>query len=351
MKRRPRSHGGRYGAVAAVAALALAAAGCGSAAHVNSSSSGGGASFFKGKTLILVVPYSPGGGYDQWARLMAPYLKKYLDVGKVEVQNKPGSGGLIGTNAIYTAKPDGLTIGDTNAGGDVFNAMAGRSGVNFDVTKMTWIGRPDNDPHVIAVHPSGNYPDFASMVKSKSTIKSLATGKGSSDYNAAVITYNAFKVPFHMVAAFSGSKDEKAAFLRGDGQAISLSASDVAQMGGKAKVVVLAANQPFAQLPGVPTVIQEAQQLNLSSDTAAALTAMADVMDLGHAFIGPPGIPAARVTALRDAFQKALNDPQFQAAAKKGGLYLGLESGQDLTTAVADAMQHKDALKPLLQSH
>ncbi|HEU5348476.1 MAG TPA: hypothetical protein VFU63_07665, partial [Ktedonobacterales bacterium] len=50
------------------------------------------AQFYKGKTVQIIVPYSPGGGYDQWARLLAPYLQKYLGAGKVEVVNAPGGG-------------------------------------------------------------------------------------------------------------------------------------------------------------------------------------------------------------------------------------------------------------------
>ncbi|MCL6592696.1 MAG: hypothetical protein K6T31_01850, partial [Alicyclobacillus sp.] len=51
--------------------------------------------FYQGKTLQIIVPYAPGGGYDQWARLLAPYLQKSLHLAKVEVVNAPGGGGLV----------------------------------------------------------------------------------------------------------------------------------------------------------------------------------------------------------------------------------------------------------------
>src|SRR6185312_5463053 len=111
-----------------------------------------------------------------------------------------------------------------------------------DVTKYSWIGRPDNDPHVIAVR-TGTYPTFDALASQTGTIKALATGKGSSDYNSAVIVYNAFKVPFQMVAAFSGSSDEKAAFLSGEGATASLSSSDIAALAGKASPVLLVSSR------------------------------------------------------------------------------------------------------------
>lgn len=315
-----------------------------------SSTSQSAASFYKGKTLQILVPYSPGGGYDQWARLLAPYLQKYLGVAKAEVVNVPGGGGLVGTNQIYNAKPDGLTIGDTNAGGDVFDQIDGAAGMKFDVTKMTWLGRPDNDPHVIAVHMKGPYQSFSDLEHAKTTIKALATGKGSSDYNAAVITFNAFNVPYTMVAAFSGSSQEKATFLSGNGDTISLSASDVAHIPNQAKVVVLQSSKPFDKLPNTPTVVQLAQQVGLSQDKINALQAMTGIMDLGHAFIAPPGIPADRVAFLRKAFQEAMSDPGLVAAAQKAKLYVGYESGDELTQIAQQGVQEASVLKPLLQA-
>ncbi|MCL6598147.1 MAG: hypothetical protein K6T81_05340 [Alicyclobacillus macrosporangiidus] len=355
-------------AVLSLAALVGSLAGCGSqqasssggssapqngnssnTASTGSSSASSGYDFYKGKTLQIIVPYSPGGGYDQWARLIAPYMQKYLGTSKVEVVNVDGGGGLVGTNQIYAAKPDGLTIGDTNAGGDVFDQIAGAPGMQFDVSKFNWIGRPDDDPHIIAVHPEGPYKTFEDLEHAKETVKALATGKGSSDYNSAVITFNAFHIPHTMVAAFSGSKDEKAAFLRGNGDTCSLSASDVKQIADKSKVVVLQSTRPFDKLPGVPTVIDLAKQAGLSQDKIDGLTAMANVMDMGHAFFAPPGVPADRLAALREAFQKSLQDPAFQAEATKAGLYLGYASGDDLEKMTQDALSNATLLKPLLK--
>jgi tripartite-type tricarboxylate transporter receptor subunit TctC len=333
---------------AALFLVTVSAAACHSGG-ASSASGTSGASFYQGKTLKFIVPYAPGGGYDQWPRVLEPYLKKYLGVASIQIMNVAGGGGLIGTSQIYHAKPDGLTIGDTNAGGDVFDQMDNAAGYDTDVTKYGWIGRPDDDPHVIAVR-NGNYGSFSALAAQKDTIKALATGKGSSDYNAAVIVYNAFSIPFQMVAAFSGSSAEKAAFLSGEGATASLSSSDIAATSGKAKAVLLVSARTFGKLPDVPTVIQAAQQRGLSSSTVAALTALSEVMDLGHAFFAPPGVPAAQLAALRTAFAKAMQDPGALAAARQAGLYPGYESGQQLTTATEAALAKKSLFTNLLQT-
>jgi tripartite-type tricarboxylate transporter receptor subunit TctC len=350
MQRRPARRRAWWTAAALTLTAGLAAA-CGTGNSGTASGSGGGSpsSFYSGQTLTVVVPYGPGGGYDQWARIMSPYLKKYLGVDEVKIQNVPGGGGLIGTNQVYSAKPDGLTIGDTNAGGDVFDQMDQADGYEADVTKMSWIGRPDDDPHVIATRDA-DHRTFDGLVSSTRQIKALATGKGSSDYNSAVIIYNAFHVPFQMVAAFSGSSEEKAAFLSGEGATASLSASDIAAIKGKASPVVVVSKQTFNKLPNTPTVIEEAKKHNLSADRIKALTALSDVMDLGHAFFAPPGVPADRLQALRTAFQKTMQDKDMLAAAEKAGLYAGFESGQDLTQAAKDALGQKALFTDLLKT-
>ncbi|HEY7299728.1 MAG TPA: tripartite tricarboxylate transporter substrate-binding protein [Xanthobacteraceae bacterium] len=119
--------------------------------------------FYAGKTLTIIVPAAPGGGYDLWPRLMSPYLQKYLGVAQVKIENRPGGGGLVGTNAIYSSPADGLTIADTNAAGDVFAEMAKTPGVGFQTVKLNWIGRPDDDPHIIAVHPDSRYKTFGDI--------------------------------------------------------------------------------------------------------------------------------------------------------------------------------------------
>jgi hypothetical protein len=70
------------------------------------------APYYQGKVLTVIVPYSPGGGYDRMARVLAKYLPKYLPgAPNVIVQNMPGAASMIGTNYMYNqAKPDGLTI-------------------------------------------------------------------------------------------------------------------------------------------------------------------------------------------------------------------------------------------------
>src|ERR671919_428004 len=74
------------------------------------------ANFYQGKTITMVVSSTTGGGYDLWARFVAPYIVKYIPGSpSIVVQNMPGAGNIIGANYVYgIAKPDGLTLKTIN---------------------------------------------------------------------------------------------------------------------------------------------------------------------------------------------------------------------------------------------
>src|SRR5690606_33802005 len=64
---------------------------------------------FPEKPVVIIVPYSPGGGSDNVSRAMARHLSETWKQ-SVVVENKPGADGLIATNETIRAKPDGYTL-------------------------------------------------------------------------------------------------------------------------------------------------------------------------------------------------------------------------------------------------
>jgi hypothetical protein len=97
--------------------------------------------FYRGKTIRLVVGYAPGGSFDLHARVLARYLSQYVPGNpNVIVENKPGAGGFVATNLVYASEPkDGTVINLVGAGLPLQQAL-GKEGIQFDVTKMSWLG-------------------------------------------------------------------------------------------------------------------------------------------------------------------------------------------------------------------
>ena len=108
-------------------------------------------SFYKGKTIRIIVGFSAGGGFDTYARALARHLSRHIAGNPaVVVENMAGAGSLIAANHVYNvAKPDGLTMGHF-IGGLLLGQVLGQKGVEFDARKFEYIGAPTTD-HVICV--------------------------------------------------------------------------------------------------------------------------------------------------------------------------------------------------------
>src|SRR6267378_3954532 len=89
------------------------------------------ADFYKGRTVFIMIGYSPGGGYDLYARVLAQHLGKHIPGNPTVVpQNMPGAGSIKAANYVFSVAPkDGTVIG-TFARGMAGAALIGQT--NFD---------------------------------------------------------------------------------------------------------------------------------------------------------------------------------------------------------------------------
>src|SRR5215471_10197981 len=109
-------------------------------------------SYYKGKTVRIIVGASAGGGYDTYSRTIARHIGKHIPGNPTfVVENMPGAGFLISANYMYNiAKPDGLTIGHF-IGGLFLQQLLEKPGIEFDATKFEFIGVPAQDSSVFGI--------------------------------------------------------------------------------------------------------------------------------------------------------------------------------------------------------
>jgi tripartite-type tricarboxylate transporter receptor subunit TctC len=132
---------------------------------------------FPAKSIRIIVPYSPGGASDVTMRAMATEMSKQLGQ-TVYVENKPGAGGIIGSQEAARAHPDGYTLLAGNNGTHVVNPLI-RSDLPYDAVKdFTPIALVAQTPLFIVVNPAlkiDNLAQFVAYARSKPEKVSFAS--------------------------------------------------------------------------------------------------------------------------------------------------------------------------------
>lgn len=332
--------------------MALLATGCDSAGTSTEAAGGGGGgdcSVFEGETVKLVVPYSPGGGYDAYARMVAPHLAKELGA-KVVIENQDGAGGLLAINNLMAAKPDGTRLAIMNGVGVAGGALADAEGVRFDLEDLSMIGRVAEQKPVFVVGGGTDYKTVEDVQAGKG-FRFASTGPGAADFVNAQMLMQILGIDGRVVTGFEGSDESELAVVRGDvdGQTGDLdSRIDAIEAGDQRPMLVIDAKRA-KELPDVPAL----PELDLNQQEQALAESLIDLSAFGRPIVGPPGLPKDRLNCLRQALQRAVESPKLLAEADKQQRPLTWLSGAELDERVkrlADAPEDfKRGLKDAYQ--
>ncbi len=296
---------------------------------------------------------SAGGGYDTYARQVAPYVQKYLGA-TVIIKNSPGAGHIIGANEVYAAKPDGLTIGTFNTA-LIFSQLVGAEGMQFDLTKYTWIAKMASDNRVFLVGTKTPYKTIDDVVKSSQTTPIVMSSAGlSSAANLdAILLQQVLGFKAKMIAGYTGN-DSDLAILRGEVEGEIGSASSLAHFvdSGDGRIILQIGDKKDPTIKGDVPLLKDIAPANKK--------AIADLLlvdaSIGRLVAAPPGVPEARRQALVQAFQKAMADPDYLAAMQKQQLPVDPTFGDAVGNLIKSALTHtpedmkilKDVLGPAL---
>jgi tripartite-type tricarboxylate transporter receptor subunit TctC len=266
---------------------------------------GASAAGFPEKDVTFIIPYSPGGGMDTTARAIARVMGKHLpnDVNVVP-KNVPGAGGNKGYNELLRSAPDGYTICVVNFPGAAIPQLVGKEGA-IDTSKFAWVGQMSTSAYVLAV--SGKTDTFKSLDDIKNlgrAAKMTHTGFGSTSYAAAGVIKDVVGFEAIPLTGYKSSKDYILGMIRGDGDATVAPVQTFYKFVKSGDVRVLMTFEAKSTIDGVPT----ARELGYP-----------DLEGLGvyRLVAAPPGTPKAVLQVLSDAMQKAMQDPETQAWAKK----------------------------------
>jgi len=257
----------------------------------------------------LVVTHGPGGSTDLAARLIQPYLAKYLGV-PIVVDNMEGAGGNLARSYVFKQPPDGQILLVSQQPSMSSGQLV--SGGRFETLKFVHVFNiAGRNYDCVAVPVNSPFKTIAD-IKKASTVKPLTSsgsGIGTNAYVLAMLLKSKGGINLTYVPYNSGS--EAAVAVAGAQTQMGTGSIDAflpLQKQNKLRILAVAGPQRDTSLPDVQTLTELGfPEIKLDQMTGV---------------FAPPGLPPDKLQVLVTAFQKAAADKDFIAVAAKGGLTL-----------------------------
>ena len=309
------------------AVLGVAVAGAGPARAVD---------FSDGKTITIVVGFTPGGGYDQLARFAARHLPRFL-AGRptIVVQNLPGAGSLVATTQLYNNAPrNGTTLG-VIGGGTVIEPMLGNVQARYDPREFGWIGGRSGDHFMCTLWRDAPVSTIDEAKRREVVVGSTGTGSRTMTFPNALNDLVGTK--FRIVQGYPGGNEISMAMEKREvdgfcGWAISAIRQRAPHGLAENKLQFLThfALEKHPDCPDVPLAM-DLPPTELGKRAIEFLTADAV---LAWPMMTPPGVPPERIEELRRGFDAMMADPQARAEAAKENMEIAPVSGAAMAAFV-----------------
>ena len=291
---------------------------------------------FKGKTVSVYIGFG-AGGYDNYGRIIARHMGRHIP-GQPDLvpMNMPGAGSM--KLALYlrdVAPKDGTAFGIIDRGLFIIPLVDPRS-PKIDFSKMSWIGSVTEDNMICVAWHTSKIKTFEDLQRQEMVAGGIS--RADISYTSVALLRNMFGAKLKFVSGYPGGNDISLALERGEVEgrcAWSLSSVLSTRPTWLADKTIVPLVQyglkRYPALPDVPTVMELAD-----TDRKKAIVRFLFIsLTAGRPFVGPPGIPADRLKALRDAFMQTTADPEFLADAKKSGIEVSAIDGE----AVEDVLR------------
>jgi tripartite-type tricarboxylate transporter receptor subunit TctC len=298
--------------------------------------------FYKGKTLEIYVGYGPGGGYDQYGRLLARHIGKHLPGNpSTIVRNMPGAGSAKLASYMHDVAPkDGLQIGaiaSTVAFDPLLGSEGGENSVKFDPRELNWLGSMDAfTPIGVSWHTSG-IKTIDDAKKKEVLVGSSGSGDSSAVYPK--LLNGMIGTKFKILTGYRGSNDITLAMERGELPAFvgwywyGLKTTKGQWLKDKtANLFLQIGLEPDPEMQGVPWVLDI---LPTEADKQVFRVVLANLA-FSRPVVAPPGVPEDRLAALAKAIEETTNDKDFLAEAEKQTMSVKYYSREKIAALLKD---------------
>jgi tripartite-type tricarboxylate transporter receptor subunit TctC len=303
---------------------------------------------YRDRTVTIYAAGSTGGGYDFYARLLARHLGAHLPGNPiVVVKNMPGAGGVLLANYLAgRASRDGTEIGALEHG-TAFTSLLTRSHVDFDATKLGWLGSMDQFTPIVAVWHTVPVYSADDLTSHSINVGTSGAGSTTSGYPRALNAILGTKMK--VIGGYPGSAEINLAIERGELDGVASWCWTCAKAekpdwiaDHKLRVVVqlAAVGDPELTRMKIPTVFERAK----TDERRRMLDIVFGSVAMSRPFAAPPSLPAERLALLRAAFAAAVKDPALVADAAAKSFLVHFVSAQAVEDIVTKAFATDPAL-------
>lgn len=291
--------------------------------------------FYRGRTIFVIAGYTPGGGYDLYARLLAKHLGDHI-AGHPSVipQNMPGAGSLKAANYVYSVAPrDGTVIG-IFAHGMGSAPLLGQA--SFDARKFTWLGSMTRDVMTCISWKDSPVKSWSDIGTRQFLAGGVAAGNAPDIY--AKLFRNLFGANIRLATGFPGTSEIALAMQRHEVDGLcgiawsTLKGQHESWIADKSIHVLLQiaeTREPeLARIPSAMDLVRESWQRQVLDFVIASQT-------MARPFAAPPGVAPERKAILRNAFVQTMRDPAFLADSRKLQLDIDPVDGEQIDAIIA----------------
>ena len=294
--------------------------------------------FYRGKSIRFLVGYGAGTGYDVYMRVVQRHIGAHIP-GKPNIipENMPGAGGLVMTNYLYNVAPrDGTAIGMPSRD-LVTEPLYGNQEARYDAQKFGWIGSVSADVATCLGWRASGFNTLDDVLKREIRIGANGpqTGSGIMPRVLTALAGTKFKIyngyPDSAAVGLAmeqGEVDGYCGFTLG-------SVRSARPQWLENKLVSIVAQMGTDKHPDLPDVPNPLDLLKDDASRQAYLLTFG-AGKMGRPIAAPPGVPADRLKALRDAFDAVLKDPEFLDDIRKSKIdFDGPISGVEIEKLIA----------------
>ncbi len=289
------------------------------------------ADFYKGKIVEIYSGLSPGGAYSAYARTLQRHLGRHLPGNPtVVLKSKPGGVSRVLANWLYNVAPrNGLVFGTVHERMGLEPRIKPQ-GIKFDGTKFNWIGSLGKQKSICVTWHTNKVKTIEDALDQVVIVGSSGSAAGGSVkprmLNAMIGTKFKIVRGYDSGEIFLGMERGELGGLCGYGWASFKAVKPDWIDGNKLNLLLQFSAVSHKELKHVPLMMD----LIKDPEDRQMLSLIFATQEMGRPYVAPPGVPKARVNALRRAFDATAKDPKFLAEAKRRRLEIDPISGEEI---------------------